>query len=48
MRSVIFTSSPLIISQELTSIREVWDIMSGDTDSVLYPNISTGMVISTL
>lgn len=49
MRSVIFTSSTLIISQVLTSIREVWDIMSGVyTDSGLHPNISTGMDISTL
>lgn len=49
MRNVIFTSSTLlIINQVLTSSREVWDIMSGDTDSGFHPNISTKMDISTL
>lgn len=49
MRSVIFTSSILlIISQVLTRIREVWDIMSEGTDSGFHSNNSIGMGVSTL
>lgn len=49
MRSVIFTLlTLLIISQVVTSITEVLDMMSGDTDSGFLPNISKRMDISAL
>lgn len=41
MSTVIFTSLTLLfISKVLTSIREVWDMVSRDMDSGLLPNVS--------